>query len=169
MVQAVGRCTRSLQDYSAVVITGAELTDYLNSPTRIGFLHPELQAELDFGARQSTNTTLADMVDNFDIFIRNDAAWEAVNREILAKRDVATQQTHPGVPQLHAVVGREIDYQQALRGRQCWTSSSGINRSFAERLSSAMAVFSRWRSILWREERDCGDGNARAFAFCQCA
>ena len=62
VVQAVGRCTRSLQDYSAVVVTGAELTDYLNNPARLGFFHPELQAELDFGARQSSNTTLADMI-----------------------------------------------------------------------------------------------------------
>ncbi|MHC2274925.1 hypothetical protein ACVME8_001536 [Bradyrhizobium diazoefficiens] len=114
VVQAVGRCTRSLQDYSAVVVTGAELTDYLNSPSQLRYLHPELQAELDFGARQSSNTTLNDILENFDIFIENGADWEGVNREILAKRDAATQQVHPGVPQLQAVVGAEIDYQQHL-------------------------------------------------------
>jgi len=114
VVQAVGRCTRSLQDYSAVVVTGAELTDYLNNPARLSFFHPELQAELDFGARQSSNTTLADLIENFEIFLQNDAAWEAINKEILAKRDAAIQQVHQGVPQLHAVVGAEIDYQQNL-------------------------------------------------------
>jgi hypothetical protein len=114
VVQAVGRCTRSLQDYSAVVVTGAELTDYLNSPSRLRYLHPELQAELDFGARQSSNTTLDDIIENFEIFLENGPAWEAVNREILAKRDAATQDVHPGVPQLQAIVGAEIDYQQNL-------------------------------------------------------
>ena len=53
VVQAVGRCTRSLQDYSAVIVTGSDLTDYLNSPKQLSCFHPELQAELDFGARQS--------------------------------------------------------------------------------------------------------------------
>jgi Rad3-related DNA helicase len=64
VVQAVGRCTRSLQDYSAVVVTGAGLTDYLNSPVRLSFLHPELQAELDFGARQSTQASVKDLIEN---------------------------------------------------------------------------------------------------------
>ncbi len=114
VVQAVGRCTRSLQDYSAVVVTGSELTDYLNSPVRLSFLHPELQAELDFGARQSTNVSITDLVENFDIFLRNDAAWEGVNRQILAKRDVASQATPSGVGQLQAVVTAEINYQKNL-------------------------------------------------------
>jgi hypothetical protein len=112
VVQAVGRCTRSLQDYSAVVVTGSELTDYLNSPVRLSFLHPELQAELDFGARQSTNVSITDLVENFDIFL--DAAWEGVNRQILAKRDAATQATPSGVGQLQAVVTAEINYQKNL-------------------------------------------------------
>ncbi|MGD9730284.1 MAG: DEAD/DEAH box helicase, partial [Nitrospiraceae bacterium] len=114
VVQAVGRCTRSLQDFSAVVVTGAELTDYLNSPMRLSFLHPELQAELDFGARQSTKASLRDLVENFDIFMRNDAAWEAVNRQILAKRATATQAVPSGVGQLQAVVNAEIHYQKNL-------------------------------------------------------
>jgi hypothetical protein len=114
VVQAVGRCTRSLRDYSAVVVTGASLTDYLNSPVRLSFLHPELQAELDFGARQSTNTTLQDLIENFDIFLRNDAKWEGVNRQILARRATATQATPPGLEQLQAVVHDEINYQKNL-------------------------------------------------------
>lgn len=114
VVQAVGRCTRSLQDYSAVVVTGSELTDHLNSPIKLGFLHPELQAELDFGARQSTSVSLEDLVENFDIFLRNDAAWEQVNRQILAKRDIASQATPSGLGQLQAVVSAEIAYQKNL-------------------------------------------------------
>jgi hypothetical protein len=114
VVQAVGRCTRSPQDYSAVVVTGGELTDYFNSPVRLRLLHPELQAELDFGARQSVNTTQAELLENFDIFMRNDATWESVNRQILAKRDAATQEKPSGVGQLQAVVAAEINYQKNL-------------------------------------------------------
>ena len=75
-------------------------------------LHPELQAELDFGARQSTNTSISDLVDNFDIFLRNDAAWESVNRQILSKRAAAVQVTSPGVNELQGVVNAEINYQK---------------------------------------------------------
>jgi hypothetical protein len=114
VVQAVGRCTRSLQDYSAVVVTGSELTDYLNSPVKLSFLHPELQAELSFGARQSTNVSVTDLVENFDIFLRNDATWEGVNRQILAERDAVVQATPSGVGQLQAVVTAEINYQKNL-------------------------------------------------------
>jgi hypothetical protein len=114
VVQAVGRCTRSLQDYSAVVVTGSELTDYLNSPVRLSFLHPELQAELNFGARQSMNMTQAGLLENFDIFLRNDAAWEAANRQILADRDAATQAAPSGAGQLQAIVNAEINYQKNL-------------------------------------------------------
>jgi len=114
VVQALGRCTRSLQDYSAVVVTGAEMTDYLNSPVRRSFLHPELQAELEFGATQSTGTSLASLIENFEIFLRNDQVWEDVNKQILANRDAAVQRPHAGVAELSLVVGSEIDYQQSL-------------------------------------------------------
>jgi len=114
VVQAVGRCTRSLQDFSAVVVSGMELTDYLISPTRTKFLHPELQAELDFGARQSSNTSFNDLVENFDIFLRNDATWENVNRQILAKRASAIQAVPSGLGQLQQAVRDEIEYQRQL-------------------------------------------------------
>lgn len=39
---------------------------------------------------------------------------ERINKQILAKRDAATQKAYPGIDQLHAVVGSEIDYQKSL-------------------------------------------------------
>jgi Helicase C-terminal domain len=114
VVQAVGRCTRSLQDYSAVVITGSEMTDYLNNPSRRRYFHPELQAELEFGTLQSTGTPLEELVENFDIFLQNDSAWESVNKQILAKRGTAIQLRHPGIAELSAVVSSEIEFQRRL-------------------------------------------------------
>ncbi|TSE13973.1 DEAD/DEAH box helicase, partial [Mesorhizobium intechi] len=43
VLQAIGRCTRSLQDYSAVIVSGEELPDYLADRRRRVHLHPELQ------------------------------------------------------------------------------------------------------------------------------
>src|SRR5690606_19551850 len=77
VVQAIGRCTRALQDYSAVVVSGEELPDYLADRRQRSFLHPELQAEVEFGIEQSKGTTEDDLLENFDIFLEHQAAWEA--------------------------------------------------------------------------------------------
>ncbi|WP_420789095.1 DEAD/DEAH box helicase [Shewanella algae] len=114
VVQAIGRCTRSLEDYSAVVVSGEELPDYLADLRRRPFFHPELQAEIAFGIHQSKDTELADLVENFDIFLENDRNWEYVNRQILDERDRAQQQFLPAIQELEDAVSAEIDYQTAL-------------------------------------------------------
>ncbi|MGO7088122.1 DEAD/DEAH box helicase [Rhizobium leguminosarum] len=114
VLQAIGRCTRSLQDYSAVVVSGEELPDYLADRRRRVHFHPELQAELEFGNEQSVGTTMADIIENFDIFLANDARWDAINNDILRKRTTAVQQPFPVLGELQAIVGREIEYQNRL-------------------------------------------------------
>lgn len=114
VLQAIGRCTRSLQDYSAVVVSGEELPDYLADRRRRVHLHPELQAELEFGNDQSVGTTMADIMENFEIFLANDARWDAVNNDILRKRAAAVQQPFPALVELQAIVGREIEFQSRL-------------------------------------------------------
>ncbi|MBP2842164.1 DEAD/DEAH box helicase [Pseudomonas sp. PNP] len=114
VVQAIGRCTRSLEDYSAVVVSGEELPDYLADLRRRPFFHPELQAEITFGAHQSKDTALTDLVENFETFLENDRDWEYVNRQILDERDRAHQKFLPAINELSQAVGAEIDYQTAL-------------------------------------------------------
>ncbi|UFQ01707.1 DEAD/DEAH box helicase [Pseudomonas fitomaticsae] len=114
VVQAIGRCTRSLEDYSAVVVSGEELPDYLADVRRRPYFHPELQAEISFGTHQSKDTGLADLMENFNIFLRNDWDWEHANRQILEERDRAQQQFMPAIQELAKAVGAEIDYQTAL-------------------------------------------------------
>ena len=65
VLQAIGRCTRSLADYSAVVVSGEELPSYLADRRRHKYLHPELQAEIGFGVTQSKETTTENILDNF--------------------------------------------------------------------------------------------------------
>lgn len=114
VVQAIGRCTRSLEDYSAVVVSGEELPDYLADLRRRPFFHPELQAEIAFGAHQSQDAELADLVENFEIFLKNDHDWEQANRQILDERDRAEQKFLPAIQELAQAVRAEIDYQTAL-------------------------------------------------------
>lgn len=114
VLQAIGRCTRGLNDYSAVVITGDELPAYLTDRKRRSFFHPELQAELEFGVDQSTKITRADLLDNFGIFLDHDEAWEEANQSILDAREAATQAKFPAMDQLESVVGHEIAWQTAM-------------------------------------------------------
>lgn len=114
VVQAIGRCTRSLEDYSAVVVTGEDLPDYLSDIRRRKFFHPELQAEIDFGVRQSKDTDAANILENFDIFLANGKDWESANRTIVEARRRLHQESLPTIANLEAAVRYEIDYQTAL-------------------------------------------------------
>ena len=80
VLQAVGRCTRGLNDYSAVVVTGEELPAYLTDRKRRSYFHPEPQAELEFGIEQSTKVDAASILENFVIFLTHDEDWEDANK-----------------------------------------------------------------------------------------
>jgi hypothetical protein len=114
LVQAIGRCTRSLTDYSAVVATGEDLTGDLLDPRKRSFMHPELQAELAFGIEQSSKTTAQDIVENFAIFLEHKKAWEEANEEIVRTRQNCVQQPLPALTELASTVAIEIDYQTRL-------------------------------------------------------
>ncbi len=112
--QAIGRCTRSLEDYSAIVVSGEELTGYLVDNKRRKHFHPELQAEIAFGVKQSQEVTLNNLVENFQIFIENGEDWEEANQEILRIRNGATQESFPAIDELESVVSGEVEFQKRL-------------------------------------------------------
>ncbi len=114
ILQAVGRCTRGLNDFSAVVVGGEELPDYLVNHERRAHLHPELQAEIEFGIEQSREVTVDSFVENLSIFLEHDTEWEIVNQAILAKRALATQVEFPAMADLEAAVTHEIAYQERM-------------------------------------------------------
>lgn len=114
IIQAIGRCTRSLEDYSAVVVTGDELPDYLADPRRRDYFHPELQAELWFGVEQSKGKTLTDFEENFNLFIQNGREWEEANQTIVDRRNISTKRSFPCIAQLSDAVKSEVEYQMAL-------------------------------------------------------
>ena len=129
VLQAIGRCTRSLEDYSAVVVSGEELTDHLADRRRRGFLHPELQAEISFGVDQSKGTSLADLIENFEIFLENGEDWEQVNQQIVATRASALQRTFPAIEELRDVVKDEVKFQEQL-----WQSDYEAALEFADQV-----------------------------------
>jgi hypothetical protein len=114
VLQAVGRCTRGLNDYSAVVVSGGELTDYLVDKRHRRHFHPELQAEIEFGVAQSTDMSMATIVENFRVFLRHDMEWEDANKDILTVRDKSVQEALPAMQELAASVKAEIRYQESM-------------------------------------------------------
>lgn len=114
VLQAIGRCTRGLNDYSAVVITGEDLPAYLTDRRRRAYFHPELQAELKFGVEQSTEMQLPETVENFRIFLEHDQEWEEANQGILEAREAAVQAPFPAMDQLAQVVSDEIEWQMSV-------------------------------------------------------
>jgi len=114
LVQAFGRCTRSDEDYSAIVIRGEELNKHLMTPERRAVLHPELQAELEFGIEQAADSSLQDFVENFEAFLEQDENWSGANDEILGKRAKLKQEALPGTADLSAAAPIEIEYIDAI-------------------------------------------------------
>lgn len=114
VLQAVGRCTRGLNDYAMVVVTGDDLPAYLTRIERRRHFHPELQAELHFGIEQSTDVDIAEFDDNFRIFLAHEAEWEDVNKTILESRDGAAREPFPAMTELDAAVRHEIAWQRAM-------------------------------------------------------
>jgi hypothetical protein len=112
--QAFGRCTRSSTDYSAVVIWDEELHNYLLMRDRRNYLHPELQAELDFGIEQAKDSTEKDFLDQLDILLRHDDEWDEAENYIASLRQEIKKINLPGTDDLAIAVQDELEYQYAM-------------------------------------------------------
>jgi hypothetical protein len=114
LVQGFGRCTRSPNDYAAVVILGETLNSYLFKKERREFFHPEIQAELEFGIEQSKDASVSDLIEYLNHFFARDAEWEGADQAILSLREGLTQKTLASSKDLADAVSAELAYQYAL-------------------------------------------------------
>ncbi len=113
IVQAIGRCTRANSDYAAVVVKGNEWLDYLLTHDNAQYLDPEIQAEIDFGERQS-DADASDIVENLRIFKEQSADWVEANNEIVEFRAEKVKKAPAEMSELEQSVGHEIKYVQAI-------------------------------------------------------
>jgi hypothetical protein len=132
LVQGFGRCTRSPNDYAAVVVLGESLNSYLFKKERREFFHPEIQAELEFGLEQSKSASASEMLDNLRHFLRQDRQWDEAEKAIIALRARLTQHTLAATKELADAVAPELAYQYAL-----W------NGDFAGALEQCRAVIGK--------------------------
>lgn len=114
LVQGFGRCTRSPNDYAAVIVLGESLNSYLFKKERREFFHPEIQAELEFGLDQSKGVSAAEMLDNLNHFFAQDADWDGADKAIVTLRAGMTQKTLAATQELAEAAPVELSYQYAL-------------------------------------------------------
>jgi hypothetical protein len=87
---------------------------YLLPQERRSILHPELQAELEFGIVQSKEATAEDYLENLGHFLAQDDDWRAADQEIVHLRDKLAPTEMPGIKDLEAAVPHEVAYQCAM-------------------------------------------------------
>jgi len=114
VVQAFGRCTRTPTDYSAVVVIGDELNKFLFDTDRRKYVHPELQAELQFGIDQAKGLSVPGALENFDLFLKQDTQWKEADNEIVLLRDRLEMAPLPGADELRNAVEHEVEYEYAM-------------------------------------------------------
>ena len=114
IMQAFGRCTRSATDYAVIIVRDEELHNYLLMQDRRMFLHPELQAELEFGIEQSKETDILGFMENLQIFLRQDDEWREADNYIVSLREGLKKERFPGTADLKEAAIHEISFQNAL-------------------------------------------------------
>ena len=83
ITQALGRCTRSSDDFANVLMIDSNLMKFCAKvENRIGF-HPEIQAEVEFGLENSEKIeTVDEMVDFMNDFITDEEYYGSINDAI---------------------------------------------------------------------------------------
>ena len=114
ITQAVGRCTRSSTDYALVVVIGDKVHQYFHMPEKRETLHPELQAEVNFGIHQSKVKNPSELEDNIDIFVNHGTEWKLADNYILETRNKLIQSPISSAGPLEDSVVHEVEFHDAL-------------------------------------------------------
>lgn len=109
VTQAIGRCTRDSQDYSVVLAVGNELVNWLASkPNTVG-MHPELQAEIEFGL-ENVDITPEQAVELATAFLNQDSEWQEADSAIRALRTTFDRKPDSVARALSVAAHHEIDF-----------------------------------------------------------
>ena len=87
---------------------------YFHMPEKRETLHPELQAEVNFGVEQSKVDNSSELGDNIDIFVDHGEEWRSADDYILRTRGELTQSPIPSAKQLQDSVIHEVKFHDAF-------------------------------------------------------
>lgn len=115
LTQAMGRCTRNANDFAVVLLEDERLLDFCtNLETRRG-LHPELQAEMEFGLENSERrSSPQEFLDLMDAFLDRQDSWNAAEQAIVQLRQGRERQSGAATALLQETVAAEVAYVEAL-------------------------------------------------------
>lgn len=114
LTQAVGRCTRSDTDFAVVILMGSTIVDFVLKTDNRSLLHPELQAELEFGIQNSEERTVEELSELLEAFLSQSADWKSAEAEILKARANATRTRDTASETLARTVADEVNYSYAM-------------------------------------------------------
>ncbi len=110
LTQAFGRCTRGPTDYAAIVLIGASLVDFCSKREVRLSMHPELQAELEYGLQMSAANTTDTWRELLNAFLAQDEDWQDADDWIKKYRDKASRVTDSASEVFLSVASDEVDY-----------------------------------------------------------
>lgn len=132
VTQAVGRCTRSSTDWALVLVIGEAAHKYFMTPENRSRIHPELQAEIEFGIEQSSSTE-NQLIELIDSFIAQDSDWGIANEHIIQERNDLSVAPDPVATMLGSTVSDEIRYANSM-----WNADWDSAISSATNVASAL-------------------------------
>lgn len=113
--QATGRCTRGIRDYSLVILVGAKLHNFCCKKENLEVMHPELQAELNFGLENSSDLkSINELSELIDLFFKQGAEWKEQENQIKTIRQGCTISNDKHSKTLMSVVNEEVNFQYSL-------------------------------------------------------
>jgi len=112
--QGVGRCTRSDNDYAVVFIWGNPLVEFLVKQDMRCLLHPELQAELEFGYKNSIDKSEDDFKELWQAFLEHGEDWKEAEDAIVALRGQKNRESDPASQGLQHVAMYEVCYLRSM-------------------------------------------------------
>ncbi|MCR9216729.1 MAG: DEAD/DEAH box helicase family protein [bacterium] len=132
IVQGLGRCTRSSTDFSVVILIGDELVRRFARPDFRRLLHPELQAEIEFGLSESTDRdSTEELHENIQFFLDQTAEWNQAREQILDIRDEREQVKIDYHDELMKAVSKEITFQELMWSGQFLDAATTARQVFS--------------------------------------
>lgn len=124
IVQGAGRCTRGPSDYAVVVVLGTDIMKYFSRSENRSALEPELQAEVDFGWRNSKGIEPNEVIENAKVFLDHGIGWRETGEPEFAKfRQDAVKTEPPGTDALSKAAALEVEAWQLAFGGD-WNGAS---------------------------------------------
>ena len=138
VTQAVGRCTRSTNDYAVVMIIGRELQTLMSPTGKSNLFSPELRAEMETGYAVSKQVeSVEDLAQTATLGFNRDGEWNSIDTQIIKQRNKfrSNQDTHKYNEELIKSSKLEVDFQYCL-----W------KQNYEEAIEKAIAIIDTLRS-----------------------